>query len=126
MITYRHCRVVFGVSSGPFLLGAVIQHHIRNLLDQNDSIYPTQVLEKLLCSFYVDNCVTSVENDFELYPFIELSQKVMIDVKLDLRGWEYTSQLYEDGKNVSEVLGLLWNKLEVFVCLDGLTKDTFS
>lgn len=32
MITYRHTRVVFGVSSRPFLSGAVIQHHISNFL----------------------------------------------------------------------------------------------
>lgn len=48
---YRHCRVVFGISPGPFLLGAVIFYHLDHA---PDSLKDTA--EKLKNSFYLDNC----------------------------------------------------------------------
>ncbi|GBN48713.1 hypothetical protein AVEN_182932-1 [Araneus ventricosus] len=47
-LIYRHCRIVFGVSSSPFLLNATIMHLLENCTEFYD------VLQKLKCSFYVD------------------------------------------------------------------------
>jgi len=58
---YRHKRVVFGVNCSPYLLGAVINHHLDGV-KENDRA----VAEKLRKAFYVDNCVTSV-NSLEDY-----------------------------------------------------------
>ncbi|GFU97563.1 uncharacterized protein TNCV_4508821 [Trichonephila clavipes] len=52
-IVHRHCRVVFGVSSSPFLLNASIMHLLENCQPQHE-----EVAQKLKCSFYVDNCVS--------------------------------------------------------------------
>lgn len=54
---YRHRRVVFGVSSSPFLLGAVLGHYLKRM----KSAHPDTV-ELLERSFYVDNLVTSVDS----------------------------------------------------------------
>lgn len=54
MITYRHCRVVFGLTSSPFLLSATIQHHLKEV--SQDLRGSADILAN---SFYVDNCQTS-------------------------------------------------------------------
>ncbi|PRD26570.1 UNVERIFIED_CONTAM: hypothetical protein NCL1_37758 [Trichonephila clavipes] len=56
-IVYRHCRVVFSVSSSPFLLAAVLPHLLENV-PADDS----QLCSKLKLSLYVDNCFTGVND----------------------------------------------------------------
>ncbi|GFU12835.1 integrase catalytic domain-containing protein [Trichonephila clavipes] len=63
-IVYRHCRVVFGVSSSPFLLAAVLAHLLENV-PANDA----QLDSKIKLSFYADNCVTGV-NDIAQEEFV--------------------------------------------------------
>ncbi|GFW16376.1 integrase catalytic domain-containing protein [Trichonephila clavipes] len=46
---YRHCRVVFGICSSPFLLSACIDHLLKNSPARFDD-----VTQKLKHSFYVD------------------------------------------------------------------------
>ncbi|XP_035216538.1 uncharacterized protein LOC118189930 [Stegodyphus dumicola] len=79
---------------------------------------------KLLESFYVDNCVTSVKNPEELKKFIEESKLVLSTAKFELREWEnsYNNQDCEDPllkneKNIP-VLGLQWNLKNDFLTVD--------
>nr|XP_042894487.1 uncharacterized protein LOC122268526 [Parasteatoda tepidariorum] len=61
---FRHRRVVFGVSCSPLLLGATIQYHLNNKIEEamgGNEKYPKEIIEELICSFYVDNCLTSVK-----------------------------------------------------------------
>ncbi|GFY63815.1 uncharacterized protein TNIN_500471 [Trichonephila inaurata madagascariensis] len=69
--TYRHSRVVFGVTSSPFILRASIEH----LLDHAPHDYADMV-RKLKPSFYADNCLISVNNVIEEKHFIETAQKM--------------------------------------------------
>ncbi|XP_071036497.1 uncharacterized protein [Parasteatoda tepidariorum] len=104
---FRHCRVVFGVNCSPFLLGAVIKFHLRQ--------FDSEIAEKLLYSFYVDNCVTSADTEEELRNFINKSTEIMGKGKFDLRCWEHTkihNDEDEEKEEVTKVLGLLWNKRE--------------
>ena len=107
----RHRRVVFGLTSSPFLLGAVIQHHVR----KHEIDFP-ETTDMLLNSFYVDNCVTSVPSEEELHKFIREATEVMKEGKFDLRGWENTELSVlskEDAEEpLTNVLGLQWNKRE--------------
>ncbi|XP_055936577.1 uncharacterized protein LOC129966192 [Argiope bruennichi] len=111
----QHKRVVFGISSSPFLLGATLELHLKNAPD-----HLKETAQQLMRSFYVDNCVFSVNRREELARFISESQALLSTAKFELRGWEHsptedkTEERQEDRK--VPVLGLLCN----------LPKDTIS
>ncbi|KAJ8951485.1 hypothetical protein NQ318_000180, partial [Aromia moschata] len=93
-MVYRHRRVVFGLNSSPFLLGATIDYHLWQALEKCElpgTLYARDVIQKLSKSFYVDNCVTSVSNMEALETFIKQSCLLMEEAKFELRGWEYTN-----------------------------------
>ncbi|XP_063632929.1 uncharacterized protein LOC134804004 [Cydia splendana] len=107
-ITYRHCRVVFGVTCSPFLLGATINYHLEKYTEEFKG-----TAKRLRDSFYVDNCVISLETEEEAETFIEEAKRVMADVKFDLRGW-VTTPMAKDMETTSHedklsVLGLMWD-----------------
>ncbi|GFY07577.1 DUF1758 domain-containing protein [Trichonephila clavipes] len=124
-IVYRHCRVVFGVSSSPFLLNASITHLLENCQPQHE-----EVAQKLKSSFYVDNCVSGVFNTDEQGRFIEHAKLIMLNGCFNLRGFESNVA----GKNVdrssgdTSVLGVIWNlETDTLKCctdMDTLTCET--
>ncbi|UYV80042.1 hypothetical protein LAZ67_18001485 [Cordylochernes scorpioides] len=67
---YRHCRVVFGLTSSPFLLAATIK-----------------CAELLARSFYVDNCILSLSFTHDVKKFIKESSDIMMQAKFELRDW---------------------------------------
>ncbi|GFX53446.1 integrase catalytic domain-containing protein [Trichonephila clavipes] len=81
-LVYRHCRIVFGLNSSPFLLNASIKH----LLD-NAPLEYCNVVEKLKSSFYVDNCLSGVNNVKEQENFIDIASKLLSKGCFNLRGW---------------------------------------
>ncbi|GFV61493.1 DUF1758 domain-containing protein [Trichonephila clavipes] len=95
-IVYRHCRVVFGVSSSPFLLNASIMHLLENCQPQHE-----EVAQKLKSSFYVDNCVSGVFNTDKQGRFIEHAKLIMLNGCFNLRGFESNVA----GKNVDRSSG---------------------
>ena len=73
IIYFRDCRVVFGVCCSPFILAAILNLHLKNILQQlngelNNDFCEENIL-KLSKSFYVDNCVTSVNSNNKLISF---------------------------------------------------------
>uniref|UniRef100_A0A224Y3Z1 Putative reverse transcriptase n=1 Tax=Panstrongylus lignarius TaxID=156445 RepID=A0A224Y3Z1_9HEMI len=86
-IVFRHKRVVFGLCSSPFLLGATIQYHLGKMLSTSPPEWKW-IIQRLKRSFYVDNCVTSVSNKRELQTFISQASQIMSRGHFDLRGWE--------------------------------------
>nr|XP_022908644.1 uncharacterized protein LOC111419983 [Onthophagus taurus] len=111
--TYRHKRVVFGVSSSPFLLGATLEHHISKSLDRCDSgnvPYSRDTVSRLSRSFYVDNCIASVQTEQILRCFIEESSMIMEEARFDLRGWEFSRQICSPNYKHTPLLGLEWDK----------------
>ncbi|KAF8789746.1 hypothetical protein HNY73_007663 [Argiope bruennichi] len=103
---YRHSRVVFGVTSSPFILSASIEH----LLDHVPHDF-ADVVQKLRHSFYVDNCLISVNNVTEEKHFIEAAQKVMSRACFNLRGWEsnFPCGYMCKSSGVTCILGMLWD-----------------
>nr|XP_042907172.1 uncharacterized protein LOC107438580 [Parasteatoda tepidariorum] len=122
---FLHKRVVFGVSSSPFLLGATLEFHLNNVSSEYK-----ETSQKLLKSFYVDNCVHSVENKEELVKFIHESQEIPASAKFNLRGWEHTlfeefeSELIET-KTVP-VLGLKWDSKKDVLSIDLRDSDPIA
>ncbi|XP_055944479.1 uncharacterized protein LOC129975439 [Argiope bruennichi] len=66
---FQHRRVVFGITSSPFLLGATLDYHLNNAPPDNN-----ETARNRLKAFYVDNCPHSVENEEELMKFIHESE----------------------------------------------------
>ncbi|GFU99293.1 uncharacterized protein TNCV_356141 [Trichonephila clavipes] len=85
---------------------AVINYHL--LKESVKERYSEEFLKKLQDSFYVDNCVTSVQNNAELRIFVESTTNVMKEGMFDLRGWE--SSAIPSESTTSLVLGLIWDK----------------
>ena len=95
-VTYRFCRVVFGVTSSPLLLNATIEQHLLKYSDEHP-----ELVQKLLNSLYVDDLnsgCTTVEEAFDL--FVK-SKKIMSQGGFNLRKWCSNSQelrsLIKDG-----------------------------
>ncbi|XP_011859761.1 PREDICTED: uncharacterized protein LOC105557188, partial [Vollenhovia emeryi] len=106
-VVYRHCRVVFGVSSSPFLLGATIDLHLENVardLPQEE----VGLVRDLAKSFYVDNCITSLATIEEMKNFEDKATFYMSRGGFDLRGWEYAGET--NPSREAPVLGLIWDK----------------
>ncbi|KAI5756156.1 hypothetical protein M8J77_022611 [Diaphorina citri] len=107
---YRHCRVVFGVSSSPFLLEAVLKLHLESTLTdcrEGKLSWPINLVE--LCSFYVDNCLVSTDSQTEAEQFTKIASSIMQEKNFNLRGWELSGEV--DG-NTPNILGL--RQLQLF------------
>ncbi|XP_055941854.1 uncharacterized protein LOC129971901 [Argiope bruennichi] len=105
LITLRHCRVVFGASPIPFLLEATIAHHLENVSDGRK-----ETARQLQKSFYVDNCITSLETREEAAKFISEAKELMSAAKFDLRGWVPSEKIVGETKvRYIPILELSWD-----------------
>ncbi|GBM48005.1 hypothetical protein AVEN_34341-1 [Araneus ventricosus] len=102
---YRHCRVVFGVSSSPFLLNATISYHLEREKFQTESLRKT--IGHLKEGFYADNLVTSVNDATELEQLKSQSIEIMKEGAFELRCWASNDSKEDQDKQM--VLGLSWD-----------------
>lgn len=79
-IIYRFTRVVFGVSSSPFLLNATIWFHMERYLKTNEDL-----VHRLLCSTYVDDIITSGETEEEAIQLYVRSKQIFREGEFNLR-----------------------------------------
>ncbi|UYV82365.1 hypothetical protein LAZ67_21001798 [Cordylochernes scorpioides] len=117
---FRHKRVVFGVTCSPYLLGAVILHHLKGVSSEFGAL-PQKLMECL----YIDNCVTSVDTEAESVDLVEKSTEIFAKAKMDLRMWQFgpihrVKEVYSrlppsvdiERSEEASVLGMKWNLLE--------------
>ena len=71
IVTLRFSRVVFGVSSSPFLLNATLQHHVKKYAEAQ-----TTVVGKLLKSIYVDDVVGGADTEEQAHQFYKGSKQL--------------------------------------------------
>ncbi|XP_039308955.1 uncharacterized protein LOC105206992 [Solenopsis invicta] len=113
---YRHRRVVFGVTSSPFLLGATLELLIGKAVSSAASPQKNQVYEKLTKFFYVDDCITSVDSYSDFEVFQREASSLLSRSKFHLRDWKYTGM---DCEKRATVLGLIWNTKSDTLSLAG-------
>ena len=79
LIVYRFLRVIFGVTSSPFLL---IRHHVSKYLfcDQ-------QFVEWLLEDLYVDDVTSGTKTIEQRKGFYEKAKSILSEAGFDLRKW---------------------------------------
>ena len=128
LVTYRFTRVVFGVSSSPFLLNATIRHHVQ----QYKGIDPSFVL-KFLRSVYVDDLTTGgvsidycyqlyrksksrlAEGGFNLRKFQSNSCELLERIRLEEGPGELSARpsgKVEGCEEVHKVLGITWDPVK--------------
>ena len=62
VVVLRFARVVFGVTSSPFLLNATVKHHVERYEEEDP-----EFVETFLRSIYVDDLSTGGDTDEEAY-----------------------------------------------------------
>ncbi|XP_028397211.1 uncharacterized protein LOC114521021 [Dendronephthya gigantea] len=80
IIILRFTRVVFGVSSSPFLLNATINHHIEQYRAQDPAF-----VERFLRSIYVDDLNSGGNNDYSAYTLYKKSRLRLAEGGFNLR-----------------------------------------
>ena len=118
LVEYRFTRVLFGVTSSPFLLSVTLIKHINSFI----KIDP-KFVEKILASIHVDDLNSSFNNIDESFLFYKKSKERLSFAKLNLRKFQSNSTELENmvhadysenfkfhpgGEN--KVLGVSWNK----------------
>ena len=94
---YRFTRVVFGVSSSPFLLNATIKHH----LEQYSETFP-QFIQLFLRSVYVDDLSFGADNDDNAYELYVKSKRILKEGGFNLRKFVTNSTLLQQRIEESE------------------------
>ena len=122
IVVYRFLRVVFGVTSSPFLLGATMKSHVTKYIVAQTVVV---ALKNFLRDMYVDDVSTSFCTMEEGLEFYFESKKCLKEGRFELRKWnsnnkklidkicvEGNENSYDQGKNylgLRKVLGINWD-----------------
>ena len=87
IVLKRFNRVVFGVTSSPFLLNGTIRHHVTSYESEDP-----QFVNEFLNSLYVDDSNGGKDNDSEAFELYSKARSRMSDGGFNLRKWISNSQ----------------------------------
>lgn len=109
IVHYRFRRIPFGVVSSPFLLSAVVQHHLQ----QSGSPFASEILQNT----YVDNIILSTGDLETARGWYSQLKTLFAEAKMNIR--EFASNSEDVRRTIpahdqatgshQKVLGLLWN-----------------
>ena len=88
---YRFTRVVFGVSSSPFLLNATIRFHLEKSLETHES-----VVRQLLYSTYVDDIIAGGQTEEEAFNLYTQSKEIFRKGGFNLRKFLTSSKRLQE------------------------------
>ena len=80
MQVLRFTRVVFDVSSSPFLLNATVRYHLESQAETHP-----ELVEKILRSIYVDDVVSGAPSEAEAYAVYSESKRLLRTAGFNLR-----------------------------------------
>ena len=92
LITLRFTRVVFGVSSSPFLLNATINHHMETFRECDPAF-----VDKFLSSIYVNDVVSGSSDVESTYGFYVKSKFRLVAAGFKLRNLSLILMNYNTG-----------------------------
>ena len=143
---YRFKRVVFGVSSSPFLLNATVKFHLESFMRSHKA-----VVERLLQSTYVDDIVSEADSEDEAFELYAQSKELFRRGGFNLRKFltssrqlqqridhaegtssqasftDHSTETYAQtmlgtpppsGSDECEILGVLWNPSSDYLIFD--------
>ena len=108
--TYRFRVVPFGSTCSPFLLQGTLYKHFSNI--------NSEYKETLLKSFYVDNFMTTMDDESQLYKLYHETIRYLLEAGMPLQMWNSNNKEFnqyindESREEVTKVLGLKWNTSE--------------
>ena len=94
---YRFCCVVFGSNASPFLLNAMLRHHIAKFKDVDP-----EFVRKMIESFYVDDLVTGDIDTSDAYTLYEKAKRRMSSGGFQLRKWMTNDKALRDRSEQAE------------------------
>ena len=116
VVALRFTRVVFGVSSSPFLLNATIRYHLEKfVLDQPD------LVSQILQSLYVDDLVSGADTEREAYELFRRSKEMLSSGSFNLRKFTTNSPQLQDTIDKTEDNSPV---LQQFEAEESYTKST--
>ena len=95
--TFRFTRVMFGVSSSPFLLNATIKYHLPHYLESHPDL-----IQGLLRSTYVDDIITGASSEDEAFDLYTQSKEIPRRGRFNLREFLTNSQQLQMRINQAE------------------------
>ena len=109
VITFRFCRVPFGIVSSPFLLAATIRYHFRSDASETG--------QQILRNTYVDNVITGKDSIDDAVSYYHHAKNAFAAASMNLREWTSNSltvleqlPVVDRAKGyVHKCLGLSWN-----------------
>ena len=127
LLTYRFCRVPFGLVCSPFLLGATIKFHLQ----KEGSPLALHILRNI----YVDNVLIGINSVNEICGVYEEAKSIFERAAMNLRQWnsnccEFLEFLPNCEKAAASdntsVLGLSWDQFEDMINISGCDKVVTS
>jgi len=100
IVVYRFLRVVFGLTSSPFLLNGTLKNHLEKYRDSDKDL-----IERLIDDFYVDDLVSGCNSVDAAKRFVVRSSEIMLEAGLE-------SQTVCNEMKCQQVLGMDWNVID--------------
>ncbi|XP_047143059.1 uncharacterized protein LOC124817258 [Hydra vulgaris] len=121
IISYRLCRVLFDVTSSPFLLSATLKKHAERYIDSDPNF-----VYKLMNTLHVDNLNAGANSIYAAFQFYQKCKYHLQEAGFNLRKFESNCKDLENlvneqsfkSHNTTKVLGLNWNKEKDILTFD--------
>ena len=107
VMVWRLKKLPFGVNCSPFILSAVLSHHLVRSLESCNAEERAYV-ELLLRSFYVDDCISSLPKSESVSMLHDYSISLLQRAGMELRKWRGNT-IPCDPEAGTKALGLVWD-----------------